>query len=52
MFQLKSAFLSRTVLLLGLCGLTACGSIMDSDKVNYKTQTDAPPVASLEVPPI
>ncbi len=51
MFQLKSAFLPRTVLLLGLCGLTACGSIMDSDKVNYKTQTDAPPVASLEVPP-
>ena len=50
-FHLKSAFFPRTVLLLGVFGLTACGSVMNTDKVNYKTQTDAPPAASLEVPP-
>jgi len=51
MFQLKSVVLTRLFLLMSICTLTACGSVMDSDKVNYKTQTDAPPVTSLEVPP-
>ncbi|NDC60955.1 MAG: outer membrane protein assembly factor BamC [Betaproteobacteria bacterium] len=31
--------------------LVACGTVMDTDKVNYKSQTDEPAKTSLEVPP-
>ena len=31
--------------------LAACGSVMDTDKVNYKTQSDEPAQTGLEVPP-
>ena len=31
--------------------LAACGTVMDTDKVNYKSQTDEPAKTALEVPP-
>jgi outer membrane protein assembly factor BamC len=41
----------RTWLLVGLAALlTACGSVMDTDKVNYKSETEEKAVP-LEVPP-
>ena len=51
MLRMKPAFFHRLGLITLITCLAACGSIMDSDKVNYKTQTDAPPATSLEVPP-
>ena len=51
MQRTKPAVFHRLGLMSLMCCLAACGSVMDSDKVNYKTQTDAPPVTSLEVPP-
>ena len=51
MLRFKPALFHRLGLMPLICCLAACGSIMDSDKVNYKTQTDAPPATSLEVPP-
>jgi uncharacterized lipoprotein len=49
--DLKPVLLLRSGLMLFISTLVACGSIMDSDKVNYKTQTEAPPPSALEVPP-
>lgn len=51
MSQFKPALFLRSGLLICVSTLVACGSIMDSDKVNYKTQTEAPTAKSLEVPP-
>jgi len=31
--------------------LTACGSVLETDKVNYKSESDAKNAAPLEVPP-
>ena len=31
--------------------LAACGTVLDTDKVNYKSQTDEPAKTALEVPP-
>ena len=42
----RSSSLIAMVLLLG-----ACGSVLETDKVNYKSETDAKNVAPLEVPP-
>jgi len=47
----KSAVFHRLGLMMWVCCLAACGSVMDTDKVNYKNQTEAPPATSLEVPP-
>lgn len=51
MQRTKSAVFYRLGLMMWVCCLAACGSVMDTDKVNYKNQTEAPPVTSLEVPP-
>ena len=51
MFAFKPAIFYRLGLMLCISSIAACGSIMDSDKVNYKTQTEAPTAKSLEVPP-
>jgi outer membrane protein assembly factor BamC len=51
MQQTKSAVFHRLGLMMWVCCLAACGSVMDTDKVNYKNQTEAPPATSLEVPP-
>jgi len=48
MFAIKSAIFYRLGLMLCISTITACGSIMDSDKVNYKTQTEAPTAKSLD----
>ena len=51
MQQTKTAVFYRLSLMMWVCCLAACGSVMDTDKVNYKNQTEAPPATSLEVPP-
>lgn len=51
MFAFKPAIFYRFGLMVCISTIAACGSIMDSDKVNYKTQTEAPTAKSLEVPP-
>jgi outer membrane protein assembly factor BamC len=51
MQRTKPAVFHRLGLMSLMCCLAACGSVMDSDKVNYKNQTEAPPATSLEVPP-
>jgi outer membrane protein assembly factor BamC len=51
MQRTKTAVFHRLGLMPLICCLAACGSIMDTDKVNYKNQTEAPPASSLEVPP-
>ena len=46
-----SAFHLQTVwLAILLLGLTACGSVTNSDKINYKTESSAKPVP-LDIPP-
>ena len=47
----KTAVFHRLGLMMWVCCLAACGSVMETDKVNYKNQTEAPPATSLEVPP-
>ena len=42
---------TRVVGLMLASALAACGSVLDTDKVNYKTQTDEPAQTGLEVPP-
>ncbi|MEY4677061.1 MAG: hypothetical protein RLZZ470_1568 [Pseudomonadota bacterium] len=42
---------TRIVGMLLAAGLAACGSVMDTDKINYKSQTDEPVQTGLEVPP-
>jgi len=51
MLRFKLAVFHRLGVMPLICCLAACGSVMDSDKANYKTQTEAPPATSLEVPP-
>ena len=51
MYQSKPALFLRSGLMLFISTMVACGSIMDSDKINYKSQTEAPPPSALEVPP-
>ena len=51
MFAFKPASFYRLGLILCISAISACGSIMDSDKVNYKNQSEAPTPKSLEVPP-
>lgn len=51
MQRMKTAVFYRLSLMIGACCLAACGSVMDTDKVNYKNQTEAPPATALEVPP-
>ena len=51
--MLKSHLLvtTRVVGLMLAAGLAACGSVMDTDKINYKSQTEEPAQTGLEVPP-
>ena len=51
--KLKTQLLvsTRVVGLMLAVGLTACGSVMDTDKINYKSQTEQPAQTGLEVPP-
>jgi len=51
--KLKTQLLvsTRVVGLMLAVGLTACGSVMDTDKINYKSQTEEPAQTGLEVPP-
>jgi len=39
MLRFKPAVFHHLVLIHLICCLAACGSVMDSDKVNYKNQT-------------
>lgn len=42
---------TRFIGLILVASLAACGSVMDTDKVNYKSQTEEPAQTGLEVPP-